>query len=465
MPSPLPDADAAILVRSLSLLAPVLLTWVLLARARPNERLAGATFLASAWVFTSLLAVNLVAVEVGWWRFEAEGGVFAGLPVDLWLGWTLLWGAAPILALRSVPLWLLVAGAVWLDLALMPASAPVVRLEPSWLVGEAVAVAFCFVPAQLLGRWTVERRFLAVRCSIQAVLFASLSLWIIPFAALAYTGGTFGVLLDRPTWLLSLVAQGLAIPGAMGAAAVLELYRHGHGTPFPWDPPSRLVMTGPYAYVANPMQLAMTMILVGFGLLLGSPAVALAGLVAGAFGSGFARWQEESDLEAAFGEGWRSYRAQVRAWIPRWRPIDGQRVLPLTPSTGLGQALRREGGGDVLLASATLYYAATCAECTAVGAWFRRQGAIGLRIEPAERYPGPPLTRITYVAPDGSVFAGVAALSRALDHLNLAWACLGWGGRLPGVCQLVQLLVDAVGGGPRQCPAPLSASHIIGQRR
>src|ERR1043166_2533012 len=107
MPSPLPDADAAVLVRSLSLLVPTLLTWALLAHTRPDERLAGATFLASAWIFTSLLAVNLVAMQVGWWRFDADGGLFEGIPVDLWLGWTLLWGAVPILGLRMVPVGLL----------------------------------------------------------------------------------------------------------------------------------------------------------------------------------------------------------------------------------------------------------------------------------------------------------------------------------------------------------------------
>ena len=60
------------------------------------------------------------------------------------------------------------------------------------------------------------------------------------------------------------------------------------------------------------------------------------------------------------------------------------------------------------------------------------------------------------MAEDGSAFTGVAALARALEHLNLAWAWLGWTLRLPGFCQATQLLVDALGGEPRAIPTKWS---------
>ena len=258
---------------------------------------------------------------------------------------------------------------------------------------------------------------------MQVILFSSLSLWVLPLIILSRTGGEFGTLADRPFCLVSVAAQLLAVPAVIGAAAVLEFYRRGRGTPFPWDPPQHLVTTGPYAYVANPMQLSMTLILVGLGTLLGSAPVALAGVVASMFAAGFARWEEQGDLSERFGDRWHRYRAAVRGWIPRWRPV---------PTS-----------------TATLYYAATCVECSAVGSWFMRRNPTGLQLKPAEDYPGTPCTRITYVAMDGSVFTGVAALGSAFAHVNLAWAWLGWTCGLPGVCHFVQLLVDAIGGGPR----------------
>ena len=91
----------------------------------------------------------------------------------------------------------------------------------------------------------------------------------------------------------------------------------GRGTPLPLDCPRDLVVSGPYAYVRNPMAIAG----LGQGLAvatwLGSWAVMLY------VGCGVAAWQwgarpaEERDLEARFGESYRRYRAAVRCWLPR----------------------------------------------------------------------------------------------------------------------------------------------------
>jgi protein-S-isoprenylcysteine O-methyltransferase Ste14 len=415
-----------LLVRAASLLIPLGLTLGLLLRRPPSRRLAAAAFLASAWVFVSSLALNQLAAGLGWWSFEARGGTFRGVPVDLWLGWTLGWGAVPILAGRRAPLWAIVAAIAWVDVVAMPASAPVVRLGPGWLLGEALGLAACLVPAQLVGRWTHERRHLLARVAAQVAIFVGLSLWLLPSAILDLTGGEWRPALEAPGWLRGLALQLLAVPALLGAAAVLELAERGRGTPFPWDPTERLVVTGPYAYVANPMQLAMTLLMVGLGALLSSPAVALAGLAAGTFGGGFARWQEAGDMAERFGPAWRDYARSVRPWLPTWRPAR--------------------------LATATLYYAESCRECSQVGAWLARRDPVGLALRPAEGYPGPSPTRITYVAADGSVSAGVGALARALDHLDLGWALVGWTLRMPGVGKAVQLLADALGAEPRAVP-------------
>ena len=43
----------------------------------------------------------------------------------------------------------------------------------------------------------------------------------------------------------------------------------------------------------------------------------------------------------------------------------------------------------------------------------------------------------------------MAELARALEHIHLEWAIIGWIMRLPLVLVLIQLLVDSVGGEPR----------------
>lgn len=59
---------------------------------------------------------------------------------------------------------------------------------------------------------------------------------------------------------------------------------------------------------------------------------------------------------------------------------------------------------------------------------------------------------MTYVGYDGTRATGVAAFARALEHINLGWAMLGWLIRLPILNPLIQLIVDASGGGPRDVP-------------
>jgi protein-S-isoprenylcysteine O-methyltransferase Ste14 len=51
--------------------------------------------------------------------------------------------------------------------------------------------------------------------------------------------------------------------------SVLNFLR-AKGTPVPFNPPPRLVCTGPYAYVRNPMLTGVFALLFGFGVLLGS---------------------------------------------------------------------------------------------------------------------------------------------------------------------------------------------------
>ena len=100
------------------------------------------------------------------------------------------------------------------------------------------------------------------------------------------------------------------------------LSRRGEGTPLPLECPRKLVLTGPYSYVRNPMAIA------GLGqgfavvLWLGS----WAGLVYVALGvlvwNYGARPPEERDLSMRFGASYERYRQSVRCWWPRLRPFN-----------------------------------------------------------------------------------------------------------------------------------------------
>ena len=221
----------------------------------------------------------------------------------------------------------------------------------------------------------------------------------------------------------------------LGISAVCEFARRGGGTPVPFDPPKRLVTTGPYAYIANPMQTAMTLVFLGWGALLGSWWVIAAAAMAIVYSAGIAAWDEGEDLRARFGDRWIAYRRHVRPWWPRWRPFvmpddDARPRLPRLPR---------------------LYVAASCGQCSTIGRWLQAREPIGLTFVAAEDHPSRDLWRITYDPGDGTPDeAGVAAIGRALEHINFAWAFAGMAMRLPLVSVVLQAIVDASGGGPQR---------------
>jgi hypothetical protein len=152
------------------------------------------------------------------------------------------------------------------------------------------------------------------------------------------------------------------------------------------------------------------------------------------FATGLAGRNEADDLVERFGAEWREYRRGVSAWIPRFRPWHARTAPP-----------------------ARLYVAGGCEVCQDVGGWFARRGTRALQILPAETHPSLRLTRIRYEsAGDARAASGVEAIARALEHVHVGWALAGALARLPVVRPIVQLIVDASGGGPRHLDAEVA---------
>jgi protein-S-isoprenylcysteine O-methyltransferase Ste14 len=435
-------ADRYLLVRTASLYVIAVLTMLAWVWRRPDPRALHGAALAFLWNLPALALLHLVASRLGWWHFEAQGGLFLGMPVDLYLSWAWLWGAIPALAFPTLPLGGVILAAVAVDLVLMPVAAPVVRLGPAWLVGEALGLAAGLVPGQLLARWTWRDTHLTHRALLQMVAFTGLVMFMLPVIAIEGSGSTWKNPMTRPIWQLSLLAQLLAIPAVIGLTAVQEFVTRGLGTPVPFDPPRRLVTTGIYGYVRNPMQVSATLLLILVGIVVRNAWVSAAGIMAHVYSVGLAGWDEEDDLRRRFGHDWTEYRQHVRRWVPRLRPWHRADHPP-----------------------ARLFVAATCEMCSQVARWFERRGAGNLTIVAAETHPSRELTRITYEPADGSgPAAGVEAIARALEHIHLGWALVGFCLRLPGISQLAQLLADASGAEPRSLSPPLSARGCSAER-
>jgi protein-S-isoprenylcysteine O-methyltransferase Ste14 len=332
--------------------------------------------------------------------------------------------------LVRIPLAPLLAGWVWLDVVVMPALSPLVRLGPSWMVGEAVGLVAVALPAALLGRWVADRRRLVARATLQMAVFGALVLWLIPATAIELGDGSWRYLLELPRWQFSLAFQAVGLASVPGVVAVREFVERGGGTPYPWDPPVRMVTSGPYAYVANPMQLSGTALLLLGAALTHSWSLVGAAVSGVAFAIAVADPHEDKKMTGRHGAAWSRYRSEVRAWWPRRRPYQD--------------------------APARLYLSATCPLCASTATALAHLGPAGVTTHPAEEHRRR-LRRARYEGADGYAASGVAALARALEHTHLGWAFVGWVLRVPIVDVLAQVIVDGLGGGPRDLPVVRSS--------
>jgi protein-S-isoprenylcysteine O-methyltransferase Ste14 len=125
---------------------------------------------------------------------------------------------------------------------------------------------------------------------------------------------------SSPRHWIALVGIGLG--AALLAACIVEFARRGRGTLSPVDPPRQLVVRGLYRYVRNPMYLAVTMILLGEALLLGSSDLVVywAGFFLAA--NVFIIAYEEPYLSRHFGAAYTEYTRRVGRWIPRATPSE-----------------------------------------------------------------------------------------------------------------------------------------------
>jgi protein-S-isoprenylcysteine O-methyltransferase Ste14 len=413
-------------IRLVALTVPALATYAAVRLVRPDRMAKAAAAQASIWVAISLLVVDAVATRQSWWSYGTTGGAIMGIPGDLYFGWILAWGALPLIAAGRWPLWGVVAVATAADLVLMPLMAPAVLLGDAWLVGEAVAIAVCLVPAQLLGRWTRDGQRLFARSFTQCLAFATLSLVVIPGIALEKTAGSVRLLRPGPWDDLAILCMVAA--GTIGLGAVMEFALRGQGTPVPWDPPRRLVTSGLYAYVANPMQIAAVLTITLWGVVLGNGWVVAAAFWTALFAVSVASKSETMDLESRFGAAWVDYRSHVRDWWPRWRP------WVAAPS---------RNGANPARPVARLYVDGQCGTCSELGMLVRRLEPLSLEIVDARMHPWRDLDRLTYDPGDGGPEdMGIAAFGRALEHVNLALAMVGVFLRLPGVRHVGQWVVD-----------------------
>ena len=147
--------------------------------------------------------------------------------------------------------------------------------------------------------------------------FFALWFWLLP--------GWLGFHAGPPHWRWL-----AAIPSIIGFTialrCVFDFGWTGHGTPAPIAPPQRLVVTGFYRYVRNPMYVGFAMGWIGLWIVFGRVNLAaITGVLGAALGVHlFVVFYEEPTLRGKFGVDYEEYQRHVRRWLPRLTPWNRQ---------------------------------------------------------------------------------------------------------------------------------------------
>ena len=131
-----------------------------------------------------------------------------------------------------------------------------------------------------------------------------------------------GLELTRAIGVVLIVA---GVPGIVDSFARFAL--QGLGTPAPVAPPQKLVVTGLYRYVRNPMYVSVLAIVLGQALLFGDWRLMVYAALFWLACHAYVILYEERTLQRKFGAEYDAFRAKVPRWIPRlspWREPWGQ---------------------------------------------------------------------------------------------------------------------------------------------
>jgi protein-S-isoprenylcysteine O-methyltransferase Ste14 len=113
----------------------------------------------------------------------------------------------------------------------------------------------------------------------------------------------------------------LVLTGIYFMVRTVSLFQNaGNGTPAPWAPPKRFVISGPYRYVRNPMILAVLSVLLAEALFFGSFWLLCWFAFFWITNTVYFILSEEPGLVKRFGKDYLKYKKNVRRWIPRLSP-------------------------------------------------------------------------------------------------------------------------------------------------
>ena len=121
--------------------------------------------------------------------------------------------------------------------------------------------------------------------------------------------------------IVSIIGLMIVLIGLIAMILTIRMFvQMGEGTLAPWMPTKKLVISGLYRYVRNPMILGVLLVLGGESILFRSYRIAIWLVVFFIINHLYFSLFEEPGLIKRFGREYVEYKKNVRRWIPRLKP-------------------------------------------------------------------------------------------------------------------------------------------------
>lgn len=163
---------------------------------------------------------------------------------------------------------------------------------------------------------------------LATLLFPLPIIIIIPLVLISKFGINIPDTLFWGFWVAKvLIPLGISISGY----AVTLFFIEGEGSPAPWCPPTKFMVTGPYRYMRNPMATGIILTLIAISSMILSAPIAIWTAIVFVTYTVYYIFIEEPGLQTRFGDQYTQYKANVNRWLPSfpgwtapWLPVEGE---------------------------------------------------------------------------------------------------------------------------------------------
>ncbi len=184
------------------------------------------------------------------------------------------------------------------------------------LVGLAYNLFLCFGDGLFRESKSSNFALNALKTMLQIICIWILALVVVPYVILDSFGESFSPQSGLTFWIGSALFIAFSL---LGLVSSFFIVRDGGGTPLPLDQTNRLVVSGPYHFVRNPMAIAGVGQGVAVAVLFLSLPILIYSLLGGLVWHLVVRPVEERDMLKRFGDNYLEYQERVGCWLPVFR--------------------------------------------------------------------------------------------------------------------------------------------------